>query len=237
MADSPALPALFLDALDRADATLVAGWYRAVSVPTERVRAWLRFRRLPFADPASADTPRLGELDGTADVVIARAAAAAGTLGGAAGVAGMASVPPEAVATVVLVLRLGQRLCVVYGFDPGTDRGQMALARALAAAWQVELPETGAFGLRVSEIPAMFRPGASPRAVGARLARAMAVGAIGWVASRITRLVPLVSAPAHALDHRAKIGEAGRRMVAVLRRLADAPDGPPLLVEDAEEVG
>src|SRR5687768_10676674 len=133
----PQLPALLVDAVDRADATLVAGGYRAVSVSAERVRAWLRFRGLACLDPARPDPPPMGEVGRSAVVVIARSAALCGALGGAAGLAGAPSVPPEAVATAILALRMAQRLCVVYGFDPATDRGQMALARALAAAWEV----------------------------------------------------------------------------------------------------
>jgi hypothetical protein len=157
-------------------------------------------------------------------------------MGGAAGIAGAPSMPPEAVATGILVLRMAQRLCVVYGFDPATDRGQMALARGLAAAWQIELPESGAFELRVSDLPALFRPGASPRAVGGKLFRAMAMGTAGWIAYRLTRFVPLVSAPIHAYDNRTKVDAAGRRMQQVLRRLAEVTDPGAADVEDAVEV-
>lgn len=230
------LPALLVDAVDRADATLVAGGYRAVSVSTERVRAWLRFRGYAWLDPGATDPPSMRELDRTALAVIARSAALCSAMGGAAGMAGAPSVPPEAIAAAILVLRMAQRLCVVYGFDPSTDRGQMALTRALAAAWQVELPETGAFGLRVSELPALFKPGASPRAVGGRLVRAMAFGTLSWIASRVTRFVPVVSAPMHAYDNRVKVEAAGRRMHEVLRRLAEVGDGGAQVVEEAIEV-
>jgi hypothetical protein len=234
----PELPALLVDAVDRADATLVAGGYRAVSVSAERVRAWLRFRGLAYLDPTAPTAPELRDLDRTADTVIARAAALSGAMGGAAGIAGAPSIPPEALGTAILVLRMAQRLCVVYGFDPATDRGQMALARGLAAAWEVELPETGAFGLRVSDLPALFRPGASPRAVGGRLVKAMTMGAVSWVAYRLTRFVPLVSAPVHALDNRSKVEAAGRRMQGVLRRLTEVGDGSASLatMEEAVEV-
>ena len=53
-------------------------------------------------------------------------------------------VPPEAALSIVLVIRMIQRLCVVYGFDPETDRGEAALTRTLAAVWNVTLPEGGA---------------------------------------------------------------------------------------------
>ena len=230
------LPALLVDAVDRADTTLVAGGYRAVSVSADRVRAWLRFRGFAYVDPDGTDAPAMRDLDRTADSVISRAAALCGAMGGAAGIAGAPSMPPEAVATGILVLRMAQRLCVVYGFDPSTDRGQMALARGLAAAWQIELPETGAFGLRVSDIPGLFRPGASPRAVGGKLVRAMAMGTVGWIAYRFTRFVPLVSAPMHAFDNRAKVEAAGRRMQQVLRRLTEVRDGQIETIEEAVEV-
>jgi hypothetical protein len=228
------LPELFVDVLDRADRTLVAGWYDAVSVSAERVRAWLRSRGLPFLDPAVPVEATLDQVDQTAEALVARSAALVGAMGGAAGLVGAATVPTEWLAANVAALRLAQRLCVVYGFDPATDRGQMALCRALAHAYGVELPETGALRMRLSDVPSLFRRDRPPSEVSARLVRGMAKSSAWWVAGRISRFVPVLSASRHAWDARKQVRDAGAKMQDVLRRLAEAPEtGIP---EDALEV-
>lgn len=233
----PELPAVVTDVLERADATLVAGWYHAVSVQPERIRAWLRLRGLPFVDPSLPEPPVIVEVDRTADLLIERASYVFGAIGGAAGIVGAATVPPEWVATNVGVLRLAQRLSVVYGFDPTTDRGEMAMCRALAAAYGVEVPETGPARMRVRDLPALFRGDGSRRqGIGARLARAMARSTAWWVAGRITRFVPVISAGTHAVETRTLIGDTGRKMKAVLRRLAEVPNAIAGPVEEALEV-
>lgn len=231
------LPAVVTDVLDKADATLVVGWYHAVSVHPERIRAWLRFRGLPFVDPILPEPPVLAEVDRSAEVVIGRAGNLLGVVGGAAGFAGAATVPPEWVATNIGVLRLAQRLCLVYGFDPTTDRGEMAMCRALAAAYNIEVPETGPLRMRIRDLPSLLRSeGSARQGIGTRLARAMARSSAWWVAGRITRFVPVLSASSHAVETRTHVTETGRRMKEVLRRLAEVPNALPSPVEEAVEV-
>jgi hypothetical protein len=230
------LPAVVTDVLDRADATLVAGWYHAVSVQPERIRIWLRFRGLPFVDPRLPEPPVLTEVDRTAELLIERASYVFGAIGGAAGMVGAATVPPEWVATNVGVLRLAQRLSVVYGFDPTTDRGEMAMCRALAAAYGVEVPETGPARMRVRDLPSLLRGSGPRQGIGARLVRAMARSTAWWVAGRVTRFVPVLSASTHAVETRGQFGDTGRKMQAVLRRLAEVPNALVGPVEEALEL-
>ena len=222
--------------LDRADARLVAGWYHAVSVSTPRYRARLRFAAKPFVDPTRDHLPTLGELDRTAESVIARAATGASAMSGVAGLAGAASVPPEVLAIMVSTIRLGQRLCIVYGFDPESDRGQMALCRALAAAYEVDLPDAGPVGLRVSDLPRLARPDSDPRSIGASLARGLAMRSVWWVAGKVTRYVPVISATSGAVDARHRTEAAARRMQGVLRRLAEVPGPGRTPIEEAVEL-
>ncbi|MBX2799086.1 MAG: EcsC family protein [Myxococcales bacterium] len=227
---------LALQVLDRADTQLVAGWYHAVSVSTERVRAWLRSTGLQFVDPSRDTLPTLADLDVTTERIIGQAMLGAGAVSGMAGIAGAASIPPEMLASMVSVLRLGQRLCIVYGFDPGTDRGQMALCRALAAAYDVELPAAGPVGMRVSDLPRLASPNTDPRSIGASLAKAVLVQSAFWVANRLTRLVPVISATSSAVDARNRTERAARQMQAVLERLSDLPSTPAGELEDALEL-
>jgi len=233
----PRLPPVIADLAERLDARVMDSWFAAVSVPTRRTRAWLRGRRLRFVDPDATERPSLRELDATADAVIARYATSAALVGGAAGLGGMASIPPELMAQVVAALRLAQRLCVVYGFDPETDRGQMALWRALAAGYEVELPAAGPVGLRASQVPGLLLRRQSN--VGGSLARSV-VKATAFRLLRFTRLVPVLASATGASAGRRTLTDMGARMSVTLSRLADVPSatasGGRLLVEDAIEL-
>lgn len=236
MPAAPRVPDLLLEMFHRMDDRLVAGWYRALSVPTDRVRRHLRAAHRPFVDP-DAELPSLDELDRTAAWVIEQTSARATALGGIAGLVGIASVPPEAAATVVAVVRLAQRLAVVYGFDPETDRGQMALTRALAAGFEVELPDRGAVGMRLTDLPAVIAPAwVRPRTVGSELAGRVMRQAVGMVLGRVSRLVPVLSSGPAASDGRRRMREVGDRMRLVLRQIAEVPIASIPAVEDAVEV-
>lgn len=225
-----------VDMLDRADAQLVAGWYHSVSVSTDRERARMRHEGTSFVDPTRDGSPTMGELALAAERIISQAATSAGAVSGLAGIAGAATVPPEVLGSVVATLRLGQRLCLLYGFDPHTDRGQMALCRALAAAYDVDLPAAGPVGMRVSDLPRLARPGSDPASVTAKLTRAVLVRSAWFVASRISRLIPVVSAASGAVESRRRTESAAQRMQDVLARLSDVPGSSRVQVEDAVEV-
>jgi hypothetical protein len=224
--------------VDRADGRVVESLYVAVSVPTERVRTQLRQWGHPFIDPKLAEPPEMAELERTAEWVIHQASSTQTALGGFAGLAGAASVPPEVLATTIHTLRLAQRLAIIYGFDPDTDRGQMALWRALAAAYEFELPDRGLVGLRLRELPSLFPVSTpEPRSVGAKLATQMVRRTAWMVAGRVTRFVPVLSAGWAAAGARKRMAAMGGRMSDTLSRMADAPSPYRLLVEDAVEVG
>lgn len=234
----PNVPELFVDAFERADRAIALMGYHSVSVPTEGFRAWLRRRRLPFVDPLESRVSSLYDLDHTAGLVIHRSARAVGAVGAAAGLGGVATIPSEWVAANVASLRMAQRLCIVYGFDPTDDRGQVALCQVLGAAFGIDLPITGILELRISEIPGLlWSRTPALNEVPAKLVRAMAQSTMWWIAGRITRFVPVVSASTHAVESRRAMETAGRAMQAVLERLAEAPAQAELSIEDAYEIG
>jgi hypothetical protein len=226
---------LLTDLLRAADERLLSGWYRAISVPAESVRQQLRQSGLAYLDPTSGQAD-LSELDRSARWVIDQARHGATALGGIAGLGGLASVPPEVVAQLVSGIRLGQRLAVIYGFDPATDRGRMALFRALADGYEVELPEGGPVGMRISELPSIVAPAfLQPRTVPAALIGEIIRKSAWTLAARLTRVVPVISAGSSAVHARRGIAETGRRMHQTLRKLAGLR--PSRLIEEAVEVG
>lgn len=231
------VPWMLTDMMSRVDDRLVAGWYRTMSVQTAREQRRLRTARRPFIDPKQEVKPSLSELDATAHWVIQQSRFNAAALGGFAGLGGIASVPPEIAASIVAVLRLGQRLAIVYGFDPDSDRGQMALWRALAAGYDVDLPDRGPVGIRVSDLPAIVAPRAlAPRTVGGNLAAQIVRKSAWMIAGRITRLLPVMSSGSGAMRSRQTMGEIGERMRTVFRQMAEVPLASQSLLEDALEV-
>jgi len=227
------------DWLDRVDQRLLAAWYRATSVRVDRVRDVLRQRRCPFVDPHRAPnaTPHaLIDLDRTARGLVEDAAEQAGQRSAMAGLVGAASLPPEVIAATVAAMRLAQRLCVVYGLDPETDRGHMALCQALAAAYEVDLPTTGPSGLKVTDLPALVRADALPPGGTARITRAMTRLHLAWAVRTRRRWLPLLGSRPQARVARERTRQAGLRMIAVLRRLSEVPGSTRDHVEDAVEI-
>jgi hypothetical protein len=208
-------------ALDRADAAVLPAGVAAVSVKTGTVRARLRALGLPFFDP-DAPAPRRFEVEAAAERVIAQAAARASAYGGLAGLAGLAGLPAEVGAEAVAALRLAQRLAVLWGFELESERGGVAVWRALAAGFEVSMPEQGPLGARLSELPAwLLAVGPRPR-VEAALAGAVVRRTAAWAAGRWARVVPVIGSVAAASDAHARFFELGRRMSAQLARLSEA---------------
>ena len=217
------------------DGRAVSSIYAAVSVQTERMRRRLRREGRPFFDPGSEARPDPREVDATAAWVASQYRFGVAAMSGVAGLGGMASVPPEVLGTIIAVVRLAQRLAIVYGFDPETDHGQMVVWQALSAGLEVDLPEGGPMGFRVRDLPGVVGS-REPQAASVALARAVVRRSALMVVGRLTRLVPVVAAGSSALASRERIRRVSERMVAVYRRLAE-PDWPdPQRVVDAVEV-
>lgn len=218
------------------DGQAVSGVYAAVSIQTARMRRRLRRESRPFFDPESAARPDPSEVDRTAEWVASQYRFGVAAMSGVAGLGGLASVPPEVLGTVIAVVRLAQRLAIVYGFDPETDHGQMVVWQALSAGLEVDLPEGGPMGIRMRDLPSLVSARGEPKAASVALARAVVRRSTLMVVGRVTRLLPVVAAGSSAFASRERMRRVSERMVAVYRRLAE-PDWPdPQRVVDAVEL-
>ncbi len=226
------------EALGEADAVFLGRAYAAVSVDAERTRRRLGVARKPFVDPSATAPYDPAAVDATARWVVEQSRLKVTALGGIAGLGGAASVPPEALASTIASLRLAQRLAVVYGFDPRSDRGEQAVWRALAAGFDVELPPQGPAGLRVSQVPAVIVRGARSRYPAGALATAVLRQTAWSIGKRMTRwlALPVVSAGVSAAGAHRRFTELGEKMREALARLAEAPSLDPERVRDAIEV-
>lgn len=219
---------------DRADTEVLPVLYRGLSIKPRRERARLRLLGRPFVDPELRIHPPVGALDETAAWIVDQGSASATVLAGTAALAGMLSIPPEALAHAAGWVRMAQRVGLVYGFEPGTRRGELAVWRALAHGLGVEFPEGGPVDLRLS---ALLRTLRKPDAEGtSKLAGSVIRSSAVMVGTRATRLVPVVFSGWSAAAARRRHQEIGARIVDVLRRLAESAAIDPARIEDVVEL-
>lgn len=222
----------------RIDSDLLPRLYALAGLPTTQIRDELRNAGLGFVDPASDQLVDPLVIARTAQIVARSSARRAAIVGVAGGVAGLASIPPELAATLVLSLRLGQRLAVVHGFDPETDAGKLMLARALAAAHGVQIPEFGRVATRVSELPMVVRtqlPGAS--AALAWVGQQVVMRSSTSLAGRVIRVVPGLAAGISGFGAWRRHDRLAQKMCEVYVRAMDAESFVLDDVVAADEIG
>lgn len=221
--------------IDRADVGLLPAVYRRLSVKPRRERARLRLLGRPFVDPELRVHPPLPALDETGRWVVDQGSSSATMLAGTAAMAGLMSMPPEALGHAVGWVRMAQRIGLVYGFEPGTRRGELAVWRALAHGLDIEFPLGGPVDMRLSAlVRSLRRPGSGGAA--SKLAGSVLKSSAVMVATRATRLVPVVFSGWSAAAARRRHQEIGDRVLDVLRRLAETAAIDPAIIEDVVEV-
>lgn len=225
-------PPWFTEMLEHADRRLIAGWYAGMSIEPAAERRRLDALRWPYVHP-DRPAPSPADVAMTARRVIETSRNRSAIFAGVAGLAGGWAMPSEVLGTALSTLRLAQRLAIVHGFDPETDRGRMALWRALAGALELELPPEGPVGVRLRDLPVLVRPGIAPRNVAVWLVRALLSRSVRSVAG-VSRLVPVLASGTGAWSAHRRTNVLGEAMCGIYRRLAEAPSAGGL--EDAVEV-
>ncbi len=207
----------------RLDGDLLPALYAAVSVPTAQIRADLREEGLAYVDSQAGQWPSSQQLEETSSRVVKHARRRGVGLGVASGLVGAVAIPPEVLGGLVLALRLGQRLAVVHGFDPETNAGRLVLWRAVAAAYDIDLPAQSQVGMRVRDLPELLRSQlpAGPQAA-TWMARQVGVRAAVSVVSEITRFIPGLGAGIAGFSAHRRTEAMSARMLVVFRRSVEA---------------
>ena len=218
-----------------ADERLLSNAYAAISIQVKRFRARLRDAEQPFVDPNNPEQCTIEQANKTAEWVIEQVSVQTGIRNGIASLAGILSVPPEVLATVATLVRLAQKLSVVYGFDPRTDKGQVVMWRALAAGLETPLPESGPVGFRLRDLTKVVSMPSSEQ-VGAAVTRALVRKSAWMVLRRVTRLVPALSLGSSTIGGRKRMKAAGRRMSQVLQKVSESNWNHQAVIEEAVEV-
>ncbi len=207
---------------DRLDADLVPLLYSAASISPSQIRSEFEEDGIAYLDPATGRNPPQSELILAATRLIRDTRNQATALAAAAGLAGAVAVPPEVLANMIQMLRLAQRLSVLFGFDPETDAGKLVMFRALAAAYELELPPQAQVGLKVRDLPTLLRSQVpATRNGGAWLLRKVSQRSLAMAIRRATRLIPGLGAGLATWGSLRRVEKAGDRMVEVLHRASE----------------
>lgn len=208
----------------RLETDLLPALYAAASLDTREIRQELRVSGVPMVEPLTGARPTLEELTLASDALIELARRQATVIGGAGGMAGAIGVPPEALASLVQILRLAQRLCVLYGHDPDEAAGYVMMWRAVGAAYQVTLPEE--VELKIKDLPAAAAMQLPEVREAARwMARRVLQRAVWSVLGKGIRWIPGAATGVSAYVANRRVKAQGRRMKRLL--LEDAKERTP----------
>ena len=197
----------------RVDEDLPPAVMKRISVDLETYQIELGERGYQYDLKDSLSRPEGTELARSAEYAIKSSVRSAGMLGAASGVAGMFGVPPEALARIIQTYRLAQRIAIIYGHDPASDRGGMHVRRAMSAAWGFDLPDQANVDLKLSDFRGVMTAGLPALHDGpAWMARTLTKTATAAVGRRVSRWVPGFGAGMALVQARRLAQEQGARI-------------------------
>ena len=176
---------------ERIDEDLVSALYQRSSLRTTTIIEEFERRALIRDEPSRLDRPTEEQLWDSSDVVIKSARRRASVRGAMTGAAGLVAITPETMSAMIQILHLSQRLSVIWGHDPHTDRGRMLLVRALAQAHHVDLPDQGQLRVRVRDLRRLAgKQLPDRRHTSILIALSLARHSLGKIGSGVTRALP-----------------------------------------------
>ena len=219
----------------RVDEDTAPALIKRMSIQPESFRRELQDQGLRFDNAADPQRPDVTELAESAKHVIDASVRSSGLLGAASGMAGLVGVPPEAMARLVHSFRLAQRLAIIYGHDPATDRGRIHVRHALSAAWGFSLPVQASEDIKLSQLPRVLDSSTMALHDGpAWLAKTLAKSATSVIGRRVSRWIPGLGVGMGLLHGRRLAREQGNKMHEAIQRRWHGPS--PKHIEDAVEI-
>jgi hypothetical protein len=204
--------------------------YRVASVDPEAFLAQLRrrgVRAYTLDDLRQVE----GELiDRVAEDEIRSARRMSALSGVGLGMGGWLAIPPDVASQVVALLKLAQRMSLLYGFDYRASSGEIELWKAMADAVGAKVDLTGTPDDRARRLPAQV--GGSRLAlhpIAWRLAQAVVRRLAFRISTPLGRMVPVLSGGIGGATNYVQMGRAGQRMMAYYR----ARRGPDTTGPDA----
>ena len=203
----------------RLDEDLPPWALKSISVEPSEFREMLDSKGWAYVDPKRLSQPTQASVLTTAEKTIDKAVLRAGIGGAISGVVGWVGVPPEVAARVVQSLRLAQRLAIIYGHNPHSDRGVIHIRSALAAAWDIDLPVQARMDMKLSDVSSVVRGGLpQTHKTPTWLMRVLIGQATATVGRRAVRMVPGLGSGIGFLQSRSTVRHQGLRMLTIFQK-------------------
>jgi len=199
--------------LDAIDDGLMQALYRLASVRPDEV---LRDLRGDGDAPAALDDLHalpVAQLDALAERYIRSARRSAGLSGITLGSGGWIGLPSGLLHLVVLIVRLGQRISLAYGFDPSTSRGEIELWKTLAQAVGADVDWEGTEAELMRRLPAVVTgTGTFSNPLLLKAIQAVVLRIAAGAGLRLSRWVPVVGGGAGLVLNYVQVGSIGNEL-------------------------
>ncbi len=226
---------LLIDLGIRVDEDLPPAVIKRIGIDLESYHLELANLGLRYDLRDAMNRPTAGELARSAEYAIQKSVRSAGMLGVASGFAGMFGVPPEALARIIQTFRLAQRIAIIYGHDPESDRGSMHVKKAMSAAWGIDLPSQARADLKMSDLKGVLKAGLPALHDGsAWMARTLTKTATAAVGRKASRWIPGFGAGMALFQARRLAKDQGNRIHQSILRNWTSPQKAS--IEDAVEI-
>ena len=227
----------FLNLGERIDEDVVGLLYERASLSTEEIIAEFTQMKIRWDRPDTFPPLTRNELEINSLAIVKKAQRRASLRGALTGTVGFIAIPPEVLASMIQLLQLSQKLAVVWGHDPNSDRGRILLIRSFSHALGVSLPDHAPLSIRLGDIRKIATKQLPDlRHTGVLLGLSLARHSLGRLRTGLARSLPFVGALAGGIEARRSISAAATKMIEVYSRAwrgGTRIEGP---VEDAMEV-
>jgi len=189
--------------------------YQVASVKPEAILADLRQAGHPVESLADVQQLPTEVLDSLADAYIKSARRTAAMGGVSLGIGGWLGLAPGLSQLLVLVLRLGQRISLVYGFDYRSGQGELDLWKGIASAVGASLRWEGTEAEVVKRLPvAVTGSGAFTNPLLRQALRAVVARVALSSGRQLSRWLPLVGGGTGMIFNYLEVDRIGRRLKA-----------------------
>jgi len=200
----------FLNSLDEG---MFQAIYRLASVDDSEIFAELKTFGIEVNSLEGVAQLPVHTLDSLADRFLRRAKRTAALSGASLGLGGWLGLPSGLVHMVVLILRLGQRLSLTYGFDYRTDRGEIELWKALARATSAKVDWEGTEAELMRRLPAVVTgTGTFSNPLLLKAFQSVVIRIAASSGLHMSRWVPLVGSGSGLVLNYLEVDKIGRRL-------------------------
>jgi hypothetical protein len=190
---------------------------RAASIDPARFLTDLGRRGLPVNRVEDLRELDVELIDPVARSIVKSARRVSAVSGVGMGMGGWLAVAPEVLQQMVMLLKMAQRLSLLYGVDYRGRAGEVVLWKAMAHAVGADANPEGVTPASL-QIPARLgRTGMAVNPIVSRIALAVLQRLALRLSAPLGRMVPVVGSGVGMLANYAQMGRAGRRMMEFYR--------------------